>query len=140
VDTDAGATTRPTRLDGVQLLIVEDDARVRDALQILLQRAGAGVDVVESASSAREALELIIPDVVLSDIAMPGEDGCSFVRKMRQGGDAIRAIPAVAITAHATAGDRALAAGFDLFVVKPVNVDRLIAAIAELVEAKRLEK
>jgi hypothetical protein len=134
-DTDRVTARSLPRLDGVQLLLVDDDPRVLEALQVLLQRAGAAVDTAESASAARGAMERAMPDVVLADIAMPGEDGYSFVRRLRQG--AASTIPAVAITAHVNAGDRALAAGFDLFITKPVNVDQLISKIARLVETGR---
>jgi signal transduction histidine kinase/ActR/RegA family two-component response regulator len=134
---------RPTpTLGGVHLLLVDDDARVRDALQILLERAGAVVETAESAVAGRNALERRIPDVVLSDLAMPNEDGYSFVRKIRQTHGAVSTVPAVAITAHVTEVDRlrALAAGFDLYVTKPVNVEHLISMIARLVEVKHAQK
>ncbi len=129
---------RAAGLGGVQLLVVDDDARVRDALQLLLERAGAVVVTADSADAARAAMARALPDAVLSDLAMPGEDGYSFVRGMRQQ-PATRALPAVAITAHVTEGDRqrALTAGFDLYFTKPLNIDHLISKLAVLVETGR---
>ena len=126
------------RLGGLQLLVIDDDARVRDALQLLLERSGAVVATAESAAAGRGAMARTLPDVVLSDLAMPGEDGYSFVRQMRAA-SATRSVPAVAITAHVTDGDRqrAIAAGFDQYFTKPLNIDQLISAIAVLVQSRR---
>ena len=122
-------------LRDVRLLIVDDDPDARDLLVEVLQQAGA---VVRSAGSAREAFELLAhtpPEVLLSDIGMPEEDGYSLVRRIRElpphrGGD----VPAIALTAYTRAEDiaAARAAGFQLHVVKPVSPDRLIASIRSI--------
>jgi signal transduction histidine kinase/ActR/RegA family two-component response regulator len=127
------------RLSGMQLLIVDDDPRVRDALQLLLERAGAVVVTAASADAGLGEMERSLPDVVLSDIAMPGEDGYSFVRRLRQAQGKASSVPAVAITAHVTDGDRkrALEAGFDFYLTKPLNIDHLISTIARLVDSRR---
>jgi PAS domain S-box-containing protein len=131
------ASGKPS-LDGLRILVVDDEADARDLLAIRLQQYGA--DVI-TASSVETALELLTqlgprPDLIVSDIAMPGEDGYSLIRRVRaleaeQGGR----IPAIALTAYSRTKDRvqALAAGFQLHVPKPVNVAELAHAIASIV-------
>jgi signal transduction histidine kinase len=127
---------RPPALDGVGVLVVDDDPRVRDALALLLQRAGAAVESAESAESARTHIAASAPDVILCDIAMPGEDGYHFVEQLRR---AKVAIPAIALTAHATETDsrRAKAAGFDVHLAKPIDFERLVATIDRLIVSRR---
>ena len=122
------------RLDRKAILVVDDDLRVREALALLLDRAGATVQTADSAASARERIAAVVPDLVLCDIAMPEEDGYSFIRKLRAAGSVI---PVIALTAHAMAADaaRALAAGFDVHLAKPIDFERLVAKIDELVGA-----
>jgi len=122
------------RLDGIRVLVVDDDPRVCDALEILLSRVGAAVDTATSVAAAIAALDRAEPDVVLSDIAMPGEDGYSLVRRIRA---RALAMPVVAITAHAGASEQAIVAGFDRFVAKPLDVAYLIELISGLVEGRR---
>jgi PAS domain S-box-containing protein len=122
----------PRRLTGLRILSVDDDPNTREMLQEALQRAGA---VVESAASAPEALDKLQsfrPHVLLSDIGLPEEDGYDLLRKVRalnasSGG----AIPAVALTGYAREQDyqAALAAGYQAFVAKPVNLEELWSAI-----------
>jgi signal transduction histidine kinase/ActR/RegA family two-component response regulator len=123
------------RLDGLHLLIVDDDEDARDLLEHLLVERGA---TVVAAPSAEEALRVLVqrpPDVLISDIGMPDVNGYSLIRRIRglpvgQGGRT----PAVALTAYAGAkeGERAFAAGFQAHVTKPIDVDRLIAVVANL--------
>ena len=121
--------------DGVTVLLVDDEQDARDALRLLLQQNGM---VVTTAASAREAFDLVLqlqPDILLSDIAMPGEDGLSLIRRVRllpPGGGGL--IPAAALSAYAGAADRrsALLAGFQHHVAKPVDPSRLLAVIATL--------
>ena len=128
-------------LDGLQVLVVDDDADSRYFVSIALEQYGAKVTAVASASAALEILERVLPDVLVSDIGMPGEDGYSLMRKIRaleleRGGQ----IPAVALTAYASAEDctRALAVGFQKHVAKPVEPAELAAAIASLAGASLL--
>lgn len=125
------ATTEMHRLEGIRMLVVDDDARVRDALALLLARAGAAVRTADSAQSARARLTEERPDVLVCDIAMPVEDGYSLIRDLRAHGVAT---PAVAVTAHAsaTAAARALDAGFDRHLAKPIDMDHLIGCLQEL--------
>jgi CheY-like chemotaxis protein len=117
-------------LTGVHVLIVEDDTDSRNVLAVLLQRLGA---LVEAVASAREAYDRVMhrrPDVLVSDIGMPDEDGYSLIRRVRLlGGD--RKLPAIALTAYARKQDAeaALASGYDRHLAKPVAPVDLIKAI-----------
>src|SRR5688572_21381435 len=116
-------------LNGLHVLIVEDDADSRNVLALLLQRLGALVEAVGSAKDAYERLKLRRPDVLVSDIGMPDEDGYSMIRHIRQLSD--RHIPAIALTAYARKQDAeaALGAGYDQHLPKPVAPADLIKAI-----------
>jgi CheY-like chemotaxis protein len=131
----AGVSRTPT-LEQTRVLIVDDDRRVLDALSVLLDRVGAIVETAASAAAARELISQDPPDVVVCDIAMPGEDGYTFMRDLR----ATRSdIAAIALTAYASEHDveSALAAGFDRHLGKPVDFERLVANIDELAVARR---
>jgi signal transduction histidine kinase/ActR/RegA family two-component response regulator len=125
---------RPVRaLEDKHVLVVDDDPRVRDALVLLLQRAGATVEPADSAANARKLIHRRTPDVIVCDIAMPLEDGYGFIRSLRASG--IR-IPAIALTALALEVDanRATEAGFNLHLAKPVNFERLVSSIGSVLE------
>jgi CheY-like chemotaxis protein len=98
-------------------------------------RAGALVDVATSAATARDQLAARIPTVIVCDIAMPGEDGFSFIRKLRATGSDL---PAIALTAHAMASDadRAFAAGFDRHLAKPIDFEHLVASLRDVLAAR----
>lgn len=120
-------------LAGMHVLVVDDDAKTVEVLTAVLRRHGAEVTGVPSAHDAREVLQLSRPDVLLCDIAMPDEDGLTFIADLRASEvTSQRAIPAVALTASASGQDRdrALLAGFDCYLSKPVEADELCAAIA----------
>lgn len=122
-------------LAGLKVLLVDDEDDAREAMRRILQQNGM---VVTTAASAREGFELLRelqPDVLLSDIAMPGEDGISLIRRVRllpldRGG----LTPAAALTAYAGVEDRrkALLAGFQYYIPKPVNPNSLLAVIAAM--------
>jgi PAS domain S-box-containing protein len=123
------------RLDGVRVLLVEDDPVTLDLLKFIFDEFGADVITATSVDEALEALERFIPDALVSDIAMPDRDGCDLVREVRtrepeRGGN----IPAVAVTAYARVEDRvrALTAGFQMHITKPIVPDELIAVVASL--------
>ena len=125
---EASAPTRiasTPSLKGVRVLVIDDDPRVRDALELLLARAGATVDIAPSAASARTEIAAHPPSVIVCDIAMPGEDGYSFARTLRASGSEL---PAIALTAHALEADaaRAIAAGFDRHLAKPIDFEHLV--------------
>ena len=135
------AAGAPRPLEGLRVLVVDDEADAREVFQIGLQQAGAAVTVAASVAEAMLAFDAAPPDVLLSDIGMPGEDGYGLIRRVRQLGDAGGgAVPAVALTAFARADDRsrAVGAGFDLHVSKPVEPSKLAGLVAELVERKRV--
>jgi CheY-like chemotaxis protein len=133
------AAPRPP-LHGVQVLVVEDDPDSLDMLSFLLTEGGASVRTATSTAEALILLRWIQPHVLLSDLAMPDEDGYSLIRTIRKGErpDGPR-LPAVALTAYVRVQDRARAveAGFDMFVEKPVNPDELLAVVSGLVQARR---
>jgi CheY-like chemotaxis protein len=121
-------------LDGVRVLVVDDESDARDALALVLERCGARVTVAGSAAEALAAWGREAHDVLLSDIAMPGEDGYSLIRKIAGGRTDGRPLPAAAITAYATTEDRqrALEAGYRDHLTKPVDPGALVAAVARL--------
>ena len=127
---------RPSlRLDAISILVVDDDADGRTLTSLVLAEAGARVNAVASARAARQVLEEQRPDVLVSDIGMPDEDGYTLIRQIREhevehGGF----LPAIALTGYARAEDRArvLAAGFQVHVPKPLDPAELVAAIAAL--------
>jgi len=127
-------------LEGVRVLVVDDEADVREWLTAVLAESRAAVTTVASAGEAFEALERMTPDVLMSDIGMPGEDGYALIRKVRtfaseRGGQ----VPALALTGFASTEDRAqaLAAGYQVHMSKPVDPAALVAAVAELVATPR---
>jgi signal transduction histidine kinase len=125
---DAGNDVELDRLNGLHILIVEDDNDSRNVLTVLLQRLGA---LVEAAGSAKEAFDRVThraPDVLVSDIGMPDEDGYSLIQRVRQTG---ARFPAIALTAYARKqdADQAIASGFDRHLPKPVAPADLVRAI-----------
>jgi PAS domain S-box-containing protein len=131
----ADSLTDAIMLDGIRIMIVDDEAEARDLLTAMLTRRGAEVKTYASAAEALEGIERWQPSVLVSDIGMPGEDGYALIGKLRalgpeQGG----AIPAVALTAYARSEDRmrALASGFQVHVPKPIEAGELVVVIARL--------
>ncbi|WP_394843479.1 ATP-binding protein [Pendulispora brunnea] len=126
-----------SRLEGVRVLAVDDDPDAREILQALFRTRGAVIRLAGSASEAREALSSFEPDIIISDIGMPGEDGYQLMQSVRalpkdKGG----ALPAIALTAYAYQEDRrrALAAGFNYHLAKPVNHEDLLRAVDNLIK------
>lgn len=122
-------------LENVRVLVVDDEADTRNLLTTILGQYGAQVTAVASTQEAMTALSQFHPDILISDIGMPEEDGYTLIRKVRslpsnEGGK----IPAVALTAYARSEDRtqALLAGFQLHIPKPVNPGELAAVVANL--------
>jgi hypothetical protein len=122
-------------LDGLRVLVVEDDAPVREAVTSFLEHYGAAVTPVASVAAAMLAIEREPPDVLLADLSMPDEDGYSLIRRVRalppdRGGRT----PAAAFTAHTRPEDQArvLQAGFQFHLSKPVDGDHLLAVVALL--------
>ncbi len=123
-------------LDGLRILVVDDEPEAQRVLAMMLQPLGAEIKTCNSADEALEEVPRFKPDVIVSDIGMPGEDGYSLIRKVRaRSADEGGRIPAIALTAYARSEDRirALAAGFQAHVPKPVDLTELALAIASLV-------
>jgi PAS domain S-box-containing protein len=125
----------PVRLDGVRVIVVDDEADTRDLLSFSLRNYGAEVRALGSASEALAAIQQDKPDVLVSDIGLPGDDGYALIRKVRaldeeRGGR----VPAAALTAYAKDEDRhrAIAAGFQAHVTKPVELAELASVVASL--------
>ncbi|MEH2456224.1 response regulator [Nostoc sp.] len=123
-------------LAGLDILVVEDDDDTRFFITTVLEMDGAKVIAVISAPEARKVLSELQPDVLISDIGLPGEDGYTFICKIRSlkpknGGR----VPAIALTAYADseARIRALTAGFDTHVSKPIAPEELVEIVASLV-------
>ncbi|MEX2147107.1 MAG: ATP-binding protein [Candidatus Rokuibacteriota bacterium] len=129
------AAAPPPRLDGISVLVAEDDADVRHVLTVILELAGAKVMAVSSVRGTLRALADARPDVLVTDIGMPDEDGYALIRHLRarEGGDG-GGIPAIALTGYVTVEDRArlLAAGFQIHLRKPADPSELVAAVASL--------
>jgi CheY-like chemotaxis protein len=123
------------RLDGVRVLVVEDESDVRDFLRVSLVHYGADVHVFATTAEALDAVESERPDVLVSDIGMPGEDGYSFIRRVRAlGPDRGGQVPAAALTAYAKGEDshRVLRAGYQVHLPKPVQPADLASVVATL--------
>jgi len=126
----------PERLDGLRVLVVDDEPDARGLLEMMLGRCGAVVVAAASAGEALEALARSKFDIIVSDIGMPGEDGYGLIRRVRAlAPEAGGATPAVALTAYARTEDRlrAMRAGFDMHVSKPVEQAELVVVMANLV-------
>ena len=122
-------------LNGLRVLVVDDEEDAREMLGVSLSQCGAEVSLSASAAQALKMLQEFKPDVLISDIGMVGEDGYTLIRNVRalsieRGGRT----PAVALTAYAREDDRrrALAAGFQLHLPKPIDPQKLAAAVATL--------
>ncbi len=121
-------------LDGVSVLVVDDEPDTRELLTVVLRHYGATVTAVESAGGALQSLERARPDVLVSDIGMPGEDGYTLIRRIRAMEPEGRRMPAIALTAYARKEERAraLRAGYQRHVAKPVEPLELASVIASL--------
>lgn len=138
-----GRFTSLPSLDDVKVLVVDDDPDTLQILSVMLGESKAVVETANSVSVALEVLKWYQPDVLVSDLAMPGEDGYSLIGRIRalEGGIGSE-IPAVALTSYVRVEDRAraLSAGFNMFVPKPVQPDELITAIANLAEVEAAQR
>jgi CheY-like chemotaxis protein len=125
----------PPSLNGLRILIVDDELDALEYFSAVLRHCGGEVVAVTSAREALAALDQSVPDVLISDIGMPGEDGYALIQKVRarpaeRGGR----VPAVALTAYARSEDRmrALAAGFQMHLPKPCEPQELTMIVASL--------
>jgi CheY-like chemotaxis protein len=127
-------------LEGVSIVLAEDDDDAREALRMALEARGASLRCVPDGAAALAAIRERPPHVVISDIAMPGEDGLAFLKKLRalppsRGGRT----PAVALTAYQGRDDRlaSVHAGFHYHLTKPVDPDKLVDILVGLVRLTR---
>jgi CheY-like chemotaxis protein len=125
-------------LAGVDVLVIDDGDDAREAISLILEQAGARVARAESVERAMEQVAGRVPDIIVSDIAMPHADGFDLIRRVR-GLDAAGggAVPAVALTAYARPEERRdiLSAGYQACLTKPVDAGELVACIAKLAGA-----
>jgi CheY-like chemotaxis protein len=130
----AVAARSDTSLDGLSVLLVDDDDECREVVAAQLQSSRAYVLTASSAAEAMDLLQRKHVDVLLADIGMPEEDGYQLIRRVRAFASPTASIPAAAITAFARDEDRraALAAGFQLHLPKPVDAESLVSAVASL--------
>ena len=133
-------TRKPANLSGLVIMLVEDHDDSRELLVRALTKTGASVAQFESAAEAFSALERVRPAVLIADIGLPGEDGYSFIRRVRAHSiPSIQSVPAIAVTAYTSIPDRAeaLAVGFQQHLPKPIDPARLIEAVYEVTRAQR---
>ena len=126
-------------LNGVRVLVVDDEQDARELVSTILTRCGGEVRCTDSAAQAIEALREWEPDVLISDIGMPVEDGYSLIKRIRKlRSKRAKEIPAVALTAYVNSADRnrALSAGFHAHLAKPVEPEALVTLIAEAARRK----
>lgn len=121
-----------TLLDGIRVLVVDDEPDASEAVATLLATQGAEVRVAASVGAAIAELRQWVPDVIVSDIGMPDQDGYALLAKVRALPAPAGATPAVALTAYATIDDRvrSFSAGFQAHVSKPVDPSELVAIVA----------
>jgi signal transduction histidine kinase len=131
----AAEASAERRLRGLRVMVVDDEPDTCEVVGEILEQAGAVVRKCRSASQALAALDVWLPDILVSDIAMPEEDGYTLIRKIRarrtdEGGG----VPAVALTAYGRSEDRtrALSAGFQMHVEKPIDPGRLVDNVASV--------
>jgi DNA-binding response OmpR family regulator len=123
-------------LAGIQIVAVDDDQDALGLLRVVFEAAGADVRTYASSAAALEALPALRPQALVVDLGMPLIDGFQFIRRVRAADDPRLAhIPAAALTAFARSEDRikALRAGFEMHLAKPVDPSELVAAVAALV-------
>ncbi|HEY2994602.1 MAG TPA: PAS domain-containing protein [Methylomirabilota bacterium] len=131
---------RLINLNGLRVLVVDDEADARELMRMVLRSSGAEVMAAANAEEAIEQVEQWHPDILVSDIGLPGDDGYVLIQKLRKREAVLgRSIPALAVTAYARAEDRtrALAAGFQMHVAKPLEPADFVAAIVSLVGKDR---
>jgi len=128
-------TAPPKPLDGLQVLVVDDEADSRELLTVVLEESGAKVVAAASAAEAIAALKQFTFNVLISDIGMPGEDGYALMRQVNAwAGEQGQQIPAIALTAYASEEDRkqAFLAGFQMHLPKPLDPTELVKSVVKL--------
>ncbi len=125
---------QPPSLKGLHILLVDDEIDARELIATLLMQYDAQVTAVASSAEALKTLARLKPDLLISDIGMPYEDGYALIRKVRALDAEQGRIPAIALTAYAREEDRtqALSAGFQMHIAKPVNLVQLTTGVVQL--------
>ena len=124
------------RLSGINILIVDDASDARELIGFILVEHGANVSTASTVSEAVEKFASALPDIVISDIEMPGEDGFSLIGKLNDFNSRHkRKIPAIALTAHARPSERlkVLSAGYRMHLAKPVEPEELLTVVTNFV-------
>jgi CheY-like chemotaxis protein/two-component sensor histidine kinase len=141
---DAGAgrvvPSSAGKLDGLHVLVVDDDNDALSLVREILELAAARVTTVDDGQQALDLLQDARPNVLIADVGMPGLDGLELIRRLRQSADAhVRATPAIALTAYARADDRVLAleSGFEMHLAKPADPAELVAAVLAVARRDR---
>ncbi len=136
VSDDLAGTFPATSLEGIRVLVVDDEPDARALIERLLKECSAAVTTASSASEALEHMERSKPDVLISDIGMPENDGYALIRAIRRLEGKGAAIPAIALTAYARAEDRmkAVEAGYQLHLAKPVDPLKLVSMVTSLIQ------
>jgi CheY-like chemotaxis protein len=131
--TSLSAITLDNDLDGMKILVVEDDPDTRDILRVILDRYGADVVVATDVTTALGAFDAFRPDVLVSDIGLPGADGCELVRTIRKTSRGAR-VHALAVSGFVSEEDarRAIDAGFDAHLAKPIAAVDLVRAVQKV--------
>ena len=131
---DGAAVEDLQEIQGLRILLVDDEQDAREVLPSVLQQFGARVRAVSSAVEALDELLREGADILISDIGMPEMDGYELIHRIRSAEGEVRDIPAIALTAYAGDGDRrkALEAGFQLHLAKPVEPHQLAAAVIQV--------
>jgi len=129
------------RLDGVRVLVVDDEEDARELIGRALEERGAHITLAANSHDAIQILERDDIDVLLADIAMPGDDGYSLIRQIRSAATSMSSIPAAAVTAHARDEERtrALAAGFQMHLAKPVEPGEIVRTVDHLAQERRVD-
>jgi signal transduction histidine kinase/CheY-like chemotaxis protein len=138
ISTPKPLASAKTSLKGVRVLVVDDSPDILKLISLWLGGAEAQVKLTESAQEALQEFHSFKPDVLLSDIGMPGMDGYQLISAVRSSSNGFKNIPAVALTAYARDEERvrAIKAGFQLHISKPIERDQLVSAIASLTTVK----
>jgi PAS domain S-box-containing protein len=127
-------SSQPISLEGWRVLVVDDETDMQQLALVILQQAGATVQVANSAAEALEKMESFQPNLLISDLGMPEVDGYMLLRQIRQRYPASQQIPAIAVSAYATEYDRrkAIEAGFQRHLAKPIEPQDLVATVQEM--------
>lgn len=123
-------------LDGVHILLVDDDPDSREVMKLVMEYQGGLVVAVANTKTALAVLATMKPDALVTDIAMPEEDGFALVREARQRG-VLDGVPTLALTAFTFSQAQVREAGFDAYLRKPVDPNKLCTTVQELVRRRR---